>query len=306
MRLWNPARLDPAFPPPSLKSVSNLKNGREFTALPRSLPIQTYNDGLSHSVTAIAICEEDHSQKTQRWLLSAAEKIAVLTDIATGQAVRRLRGHIGRINSVSFSQGAETFLTASYDSTVRIWDGRSNSSHEPIQILKDAKDSVTVVQVSQDKVNSVAFIRTGSVDGVLRTYDIRMGVIQCDDCGSPIVSISPTYDNQSIAVSCLDGKIRLLDCSSGELVNTYDSGHIAGQYALQCCVTANDSTLVTGSENGDAVIYDIVRANVVQKLQGHTAPTCSVACNPKQSDVIVTASYDGNAVVWAHDMRYAS
>jgi mitogen-activated protein kinase organizer 1 len=274
--------------------------------LPRALPIQSYTDGISHSVTAIAVCEVDHGKNIQRWLLSACDKIAVLTDIVTGKAVRRFRGHIGRINAVTFSQGAETCLTASYDATVRIWDIRSQSSHEPIQCLKEAKDSVTAIHVMQDTINGTAFIRTGSVDGVLRTYDLRMGVIQCDDCGSPIVSLSPTYDKQSVAVSCLDGKIRLLDCDSGELVNVYESGHIAGQYAMQCSITANDTTLVTGSENGDAILYDIVQGGVIQKLQGHTAPTCSIACHPEQSDVMVTASYDGNVVVWAHDQHYIS
>jgi mitogen-activated protein kinase organizer 1 len=306
VRLWNPARLDPAYTIPSISEDIHTNIERSVGSLPRALPIQKYTEGFTHPISAIAVGEDDNIQHNQQWLLSASDKSAVLTDIVSGQAVRRFLGHTGRINSVTFSQGAETYLTASYDATVRIWDGRNRSSYEPIQVLKEAKDSVTAVDTVQRADKSMALIRTGSVDGIVRTYDLRMGVLRCDDCKSPIVSMAPTIDGQCLAVSCLDGNIRLIDCESGELSNTFHSGHIAGQYGLDCCVTANDSTLVTGSENGDTVLYDIVRADIVQTLSGHTAPTCAVTCHPKQSDVIVTTSYDGNAIVWAHDLHYMS
>lgn len=304
VRLWNPSRLDPAYPVPRIQEGCE----RSISNLPRALPIQTYTDGLTHPISAVAVGDDDTEQPTNqnRWLLSASDKIAVLTDIVTGQAVRRFQGHIGRINRVAFSQGSETYLTASYDATVRIWDGRNRSSYEPIQILKEAKDSVTSIHVTQRKEKSIAIIRTGSIDGVLRTYDLRMGVVRCDDCGSPILSIASTNDDQCIAVSCLDGHIRLIDCDSGELLNTFHSAHIAGQYGLDCCITCDDSTLVTGSENGDAVLYDLVRTNVVQSLEGHTAPACALACHPTQSDAIIIASYDANVSVWAHNLDFMS
>lgn len=47
----------------------------------------------------------------------------------------------------------------------------------PIQTLNDAKDSITSV-VIQD-----ATITTGSVDGFVRTYDLRMGQLQSDYMG---------------------------------------------------------------------------------------------------------------------------
>lgn len=263
-------------------------------SLPRALPIQTYTDGITHPVSAVAV---DDASTT---LALASDKTLVVADVVSKQVKRRLQGHFGRINAVSVSQSAETYLTASYDATVRIWDGRSKS-FEPIQILKEAKDSVTDIHVVQD--DTQALIRTSSVDGVVRTYDLRKGMVRCDDFASPVTGMAPTYDGRCLVVSCLDGTIRLVELDSGELLNTYHGHHIAGQYGLQCCVTSDDATIVSGSEDGRAVLYDLVRATNVQSLMGHAKPVCSVAAHPQrdQCSAVITASYDGTAVVWAND-----
>jgi len=276
-------------------------------SLARALPIQTYSNGYTHPISAIAL---DPASSTT--LAAASNKTMVITDVVTQQVKRRFQGHSGRVNAVAISNDSETYLSASYDGTVKIWDGRSNS-YEPIMTLQDAKDSVSDVHVVQDCANGkkgssnvTAIIRTASVDGFVRTYDIRRGSLAADDCGSAITGIAPTRDGQCLAISCLDGTIRLMELDTGELLNTYTSAHVAGQYGLQCCMTADDATLVSGSEDGRAVLYDIVRGTCVQSLEGHTRPTCSIAAHPKRdaTSVLITASYDGTAVVWANHEGY--
>ena len=322
VRLWNPLRIDPAYPPPSGLPLPPPPPPGSSTAghygpydvpdpddipmegLARALPIQTYSNGYTHPISAIAL---DNPSSTT--LAAGSNKTVVITDIVTQQVKRRFQGHAGRVNAVAISNGCETYLSASYDGSVKIWDGRSNS-YEPIMTLQDAKDSVTDIHVVQDStnddtrsaINNTAILRTASVDGVIRTYDIRKGRLSEDKCDSSITSMAPTHDGQCLAISCLDGTIRLMELDTGELLNTYSSAHLAGQYGLQCCMTADDATLVTGSEDGRAVFYDIVRGTCVQTLEGHTRPTCSIAAHPKRdaTSVLITASYDGTAVVWAN------
>ena len=64
----------------------------------------------------------------------------------------------------------------SFDATVRIWDAKSQNM-KPIQVLGDAKDSVTSVVVQGHD------IITGSVDGRLRCYDLRKGMLNVDLIG---------------------------------------------------------------------------------------------------------------------------
>lgn len=298
VRLWNPARLDPAHPhpPPPLSRHPSHKGIRSdddipLDDLPRALPIQTYTNS-SYPVAAVA------AQDGQ--LLLAADKACVVVDMITQQTLRRFTGHTGRINGVTF--GPDIYASASYDATTCLWDGRSRSA-KPIQTLIGARDSVTQVQVS---LPDTALIWTASVDGAIRTYDVRKGILTCDELGTPLTGLTVTHDDQLLAAAGLDGTIRLLEVDRGELVNTYEGSHAAGTYGLECCVTANDTTIVSGSQDGQAVMYDLVRASCVQALQGHAQPVCSVDAHPNRdhSDVILTASYDGSAVVWAHNDNY--
>ena len=70
----------------------------------------------------------------------------------------------GATNNVNancnINSGEEIYATASYDSTVRLWDARSRSK-EPLMILDQANDAVTCVAGGR----GVAQIITSSVDG---------------------------------------------------------------------------------------------------------------------------------------------
>ena len=76
-------------------------------------------------------------------------------------------------------------VSGSYDATIRLWDCKSQST-KPIQILEDARDSVSSLHVVGHE------IVTGSVDGRMRVYDLRMGMLFVDVIGrmySPILSL---------------------------------------------------------------------------------------------------------------------
>jgi mitogen-activated protein kinase organizer 1 len=109
--------------------------------------------------------------------------------------------------------------------TVKIWDLRSNN-RDPIQTLDDFKDSVTRVMVLEEggragKGPGGKEVLATSVDGCLRTYDIRKGVMWMDDCKEPLSSVSVSGDGQCVLMNGLDGVVRLLERSTGEMLNNY-------------------------------------------------------------------------------------
>ena len=74
------------------------------------------------------------------------------------------------------ADNASVVVSGSFDATVMIWDTKSQSS-KPVQVLKEAGDSVSSVQVIGWD------ILAGSVDGKLRIYDLRMGMLSTDTIG---------------------------------------------------------------------------------------------------------------------------
>ena len=314
VKLWNPFRVDPQFVASTAAKTSGYIRKTEpkepkdiaFQDLPPALNIQTYSGGLTHDVSALCVLTESSvSPSASQTLLAASNQTLVVTDLIKNKVNRRLGNHhhTGRINAVAAITNA--YLTASYDRTVAIWDGRSRDT-KPIQVFSEAKDSVTSLHITatcgKDYSNNIAIIRTASVDGFVRTYDLRKGVLQNDDFGSPVTSMTQTKDGRCLVVSCLDGTIRLMELETGELLNTYSSHHTAGQYGLDVDVLADDKTIISGSENGACALYDLVRADVVKTLEGPARrPTCSVIAHPEQSSVVIAASYDNSTVVWSND-----
>lgn len=356
IKLWNPFRVDPASSvgPRKKKRKDSPTNKRpredsyygdgvddnagsnsrisSYDDLPSCLEIQTYKF-FAHEVSAINSCMSSPSSSSSSHdiLLAASKNTFVVADLVTNSTIRRLGSshHTGRINDIcafdgnsNSGGGSQLYLTASYDATVAIWDARARNNHQPIQILRDATDSVSCVLVGRD---NQALIRTGSVDGIVRTYDVRKGILTSDAMGhsqigtmssappaSPITSMTMTHDGQCVVVNCLDGTIRLVEVETGELMNTYSGCHVAGSYGLDIAVLASDTTIATGSEDGRCVLYDLVSAQVVQELQGNLAsgsaasgllrrPTCNIAAHPSNNSVLITASYDNSVVVWADE-----
>jgi mitogen-activated protein kinase organizer 1 len=162
------------------------------------------------------------------------DKTIILWDVSTGQSLRKYRGHLGTVNCVKFNEDSSVAISGSVDTSIRCWDCRSKKP-EAFQIMQEAKDSVSSVQVTDHE------ILTGSLDGQIRRYDIRNGEMIADEmarkfsvslqklcCSTnneiclfsldPITSVWFTRDGQGLLVSCLDSTLRLIDKDTGELL----------------------------------------------------------------------------------------
>jgi mitogen-activated protein kinase organizer 1 len=119
-------------------------------------------------------------------------------------------------------------------------------------------------------------IITGSVDGHVRTYDLRKGELRTDYIGrasfpllqyssfiliafptDPITSLLPTADSQTLLVTTLDSHIRLLDLSTGQVLNTF-KGHTGKEYRVRACFGAAEASVVCGDEDGRVWGWDLV------------------------------------------------
>ncbi|XP_046578150.1 WD repeat domain-containing protein 83-like [Haliotis rubra] len=223
------------------------------------------------------------------------DKTVVVFDVSTGHAVRKYRGHAGTVNCVKFNEESTVVLSGSLDSTVQAWDCRSRKT-TPIQVMDEAKDSVTSIQVSDHE------ILTGSADGRVRRYDLRNGKLFSDYIGTSVTSVTFTRDGQCTLASTLDNKLRLLDKDSGELLNEYE-GHKNKEYKIDSCLNWKDTHIVSGSEDGFVYIWDLIDAKLLQKLDHSTTRAVhSLSFHPSEA-CLLTASAD-KLYVWKD--RYAA
>ncbi|KAI5400797.1 hypothetical protein KIW84_065600 [Lathyrus oleraceus] len=178
-------------------------------------------------------------------------------DVATGCVIRKFRGHDGEVNGVKFNEYSSVVVSAGYDQSLRAWDCRSHST-EPIQVIDTFADSV--IEIS-------------------------------DSFGQSVNCISKSNDGNCILAGCLDSTVRLLDRTTGELLQEY-RGHTIQSYKLDCCLTNTDAHVTGGSVDGFVYFWDLVDASVVSKFRAHASVVTSVSYHPKEN-CMITSSVDG-------------
>lgn len=92
------------------------------------------------------VLDVDASCDSSQLVSGSSDKSVILWDVSTGQVLRRLRKHAGFVTCVKFNEDSSVAISGSQDNTISCWDLKSRS-HEPIQVLNDAQDTITSLQV---------------------------------------------------------------------------------------------------------------------------------------------------------------
>lgn len=104
-----------------------------------------------------------------RRLLAAAsyDGTVGVWDLASGQEVRALRGHIAQVNCVAFSPDGGLLASGGMDGSVRVWDV---SKGETVGWAEDHIDPVSAVAFSPDG----RFVASGGWDGTARLWSLEI------------------------------------------------------------------------------------------------------------------------------------
>jgi mitogen-activated protein kinase organizer 1 len=252
----------------------------------KGLLIKSYDSIHSHDVLDICI-----SQDNTKFSSVGIDKQVFYTDSITGKIERRFYGHTDRINSIAFNKHESVLVSGSYDCSVRIWDLKSQS-REPIQILQNAKDSISKILVLNDKIVSA------SVDGNMRVYDIRMATLQCDNFDQPINGLDVSPDEKYYVVSTLDGDIRLYEYEKGEVIQNYSKLHQCMNYSASLKYSIDNNGFYITSENGDIVYYDIINKSNNRIFKAHTKTASGLDVHPFKKNYFVSSGFDSKIFFW--------
>ena len=259
--------------------------------------IQTYS-AHGYDVLDLAV-----SADNARFVSGGGDKSVFLWDVASAQTIRRFGGHSGRVNAVSFGgEGDSVVVSGSFDGTVRVWDCKSRSER-PIVTLNEARDGVSAVAVLGHEVWA------GSTDGRVRVYDLGSGNVDTDVLSAAVTSVTPARDGQSYLVSTLDSTVRLMDRVTGKCLQTFKRDGFKNEtYRVRSTLAMADSCVISGSEDGRVVVWDVLTGSVKERLQ-HVQDNGTVATAGKKNVVSAvawnqirkqwaSAGGDGSVVVW--------
>ncbi|CAN5431907.1 hypothetical protein BH11MYX1_BH11MYX1_18090 [soil metagenome] len=107
-----------------------------------------------------------------------------------GHAVRELRGHTDAVYNGGFTSDGRKLLTASDDSTARIWNLEDGSS----QVLRGHEDDVYRIHLSPDE----KLVATASLDCSLRVWALASSDARVLNEGAPILALELVAGNAQV------------------------------------------------------------------------------------------------------------
>ncbi|KAK2746018.1 hypothetical protein FQN55_005840 [Onygenales sp. PD_40] len=203
-------------------------------------PIQKYAKH-GYSVLDLAVTSDN-----ARFASVGGDKQVFLWDVETGTTVRRWSGHDARVEAVEFG-GADDCIVASgsADTTLKLWDTRSLSS-KPIQILSEARDTISSIHIHMP----TSTVVSGSYDGRVRSYDLRMGMANVDVMGHEVTSVRCSDDGNAVLASCLDGWIRMVDRADGGVLKAFGGGGSYSDAAAAAAAAGGEGTATNTTAAG--------------------------------------------------------
>ncbi|KAF9147478.1 hypothetical protein BG015_010890 [Linnemannia schmuckeri] len=175
---------------------------------------------------------------------------------AVPQSVHVLEGHTGLVSSLEMS--IWSLVTASIDSTLRVWDLRTL---ECKQVLRSTQ---SLTCVSQSEKARAVCARTSF--GALCIWDTTTGeIILQDDQAMPQIASFIYMDESYIGYGQCDGVVTVFDWSSRtelEVVGTYQA-HEGDVIHISIL---DHKYVVSASTNGETLVYSLARSCIVERI----------------------------------------
>lgn len=229
---------------------------------------------------------------------------ARIWDVATGAQRLVLKGHAAEVFSVEFSPDDRQLLTGSADKTARLWDASSGvetrnlSGHEGgVDTARFSPDGSLVLTIAALHATDTARAAANSIPS--REKAAR---IWSRDTGQSLALLPHpdvvhaavfNRDGQQVLTGCSDGRVRLWNATSGNLVRELAA---RGGAIHVVDFSPDDRLIAAGADSGKAWLWDATTGRERALLAGHAGAVRTIAF--ASPDTLLTASLDRTARVW--------
>lgn len=205
----------------------------------------------------------------------------LICEAATGNPLRTLRGHRGRVYKVAY--GSAGLLTGASDGTVRIWDPHTG---EMRHVLQGNPNGAWPVALFGD------LVAAGGADGVVRVWSAGELMLELRGHTPPINGA--VFLRGRLITGDADGTIRVWDLSTGKVRHEL-RGHSGALYRL--VLSPERRLLAAGDGQGVLCLWDPYTGELLHRLTGHPGGICAIAFHP-DGHALVSGDTEGTVRLW--------
>ncbi|MEM7134462.1 MAG: tetratricopeptide repeat protein [Chloroflexota bacterium] len=240
---------------------------------------QTFS-GHTQMVRSVAINSTDSIVAT-----ASADKTVRLWDVESGEVRHVLMGHTNWVSSVEFSPDGTQLVTSSWDQSIRLWDVLTGA---PILTITGHEKPVYTARFSPDG----TLLASGSSDHTIRLWDVATG--------RPPSNLSHVLTGHTDVVRHLYFFVSpsIAHGSTGASEIPPSNPKSPGTKPLLLGQSNTDALyLVSASEDGRLVLWDLALGQSIRTLSGHTRGVRAVAAilDGKQ---IISGGDDTTVCIW--------
>ncbi|MEJ2263427.1 MAG: BTAD domain-containing putative transcriptional regulator [Anaerolineales bacterium] len=216
-------------------------------------------------------------------------------DVASGEEVMTLAGHIDGSNEADFSPDGTRLFTVGTDTTAKMWD--VSTGEELLTLFHPAW------VYGGDFSSDGSLVATGALDGVARVWDADTGrqLITLNGHAGGIGNVKFSPDGTRLITGSDDGTARVWDITpQGSHEWLTFAGH--SDLVFHVAYSPDGTRVASASWDGTAKVWDadtgkesLVLTSLV--LKGHDGRLAGIAFSPDGAR-IATSGYDGTAKIY--------
>ncbi|XP_008565172.1 PREDICTED: protein FAN-like [Galeopterus variegatus] len=213
--------------------------------------------------------------------------------IAFGRRQDTLMGHDDAVSKICWHDNR--LYTASWDSTVKVWSGvpaeMPGTKRHQFDLLAELEHDVSVDTISLNAASTL--LVSGTKEGTVNIWDLTTAtLVHQISCHSGTVcdtAFSP--DSRHVLSTGADGCLNVIDVQTGMLISSMTSDE------PQRCFLWDGNYILSGSQSGELLVWDLLGAKISERIQGHTGAVTCIWMN-EQCSSIITGGEDKQIMFW--------
>lgn len=214
-------------------------------------------------------------------------------DKAGPELAATLKGHTDAVFAVAFSPDGKYVATASFDSTLKLWDAATGKEIRTYGGAAGHTKQVISLAFSSDG----TMLASGSTDNTIKVWDVPVNVpIRSLKTNDAVAAVALSPDGTKLALAGKDGTLRLVTAAEFKELVKFESGHQGAITGL--AFTANAQTLASVGVDRSLRYWNALNGQLIATVGAHTTGVNAVAVNPGAA-AAYTVGDDGFLKFWS-------